>query len=71
MTHIRVFLLEGDEASNNLLRRLKSLPSCRVEAYACPPSMEELQPVPFMQVDDQERFFGIDGIDAFIEQHAV
>jgi len=70
MTKVKVFLLSGDPDGEALAAEVARVPSCITEVYTCPSSLGNMQPMPFIQVDGGERFYGKEGIQTFLGEMA-
>lgn len=70
MTTVKILMIDGDQSGEALAARVARMPGCRAEVYTCPKAIENIQPMPFIQVDDGERFYGQEGIEAFLTGRA-
>ncbi len=71
MITVKVFVIMGDQGGEALVAEMVRMPECRAEVYTCPKSIEHIQPMPFIQVDNGERFYGKEGIEAFLAERAA
>ncbi len=71
MTTVKIFMITGDQGSEALAAKVARTPDCRAEIYTCPRTIEDIQPMPFIQVDNGERFYGKEGIEAFLAERAA
>ena len=72
MPNVRVFLVPGEAKNNRILTKLKQITDLRTEIYACPSTIAEVQPTPFLEVEGGQRFYGEEGISVFFEEeHAA
>jgi hypothetical protein len=71
MTTVKIFMVTGDQGGEALAAKVARTPDCHAEVYTCPRTIENIQPMPFIQVDDGERFYGEEGIEAFIAGRAA
>ncbi len=68
MPNVRVFLVPGEAKNDRILAKLKQITGLRTEVYACPSTMAEVQPTPFLEVEGGERFYGEEGIKVFFDE---
>lgn len=68
MTKVRVFIVPGDARNGTLLARLKKIAKFQAEVYTCPKEIATVQPVPFLEVEGGERFYGEEGIKVFFDE---
>ena len=68
MVKVMVFVVAGDDTAEELIARLRNVPTCRAEVYACPRAMATVRPMPFLQVEGGQRFFGREGIETFLAE---
>jgi hypothetical protein len=68
MTNLKVFVVSGDRQHDALLAMVAHVPKCRTEVYTCPKNTGEFQAMPFIQVNGGERFYGKEGIEAFLAE---
>lgn len=69
MVKVTVFVLAGDDTVEGLIAKVRRAPACHAEVYTCPRAMAEVQRMPFLQVEGGQRFFGQEGIEAFLAEH--
>lgn len=67
---IKIFVIAEDQSSEVLIAEVERIPGCRAEVYTCPKMMETVQPMPFIQVDGGERFYGKENIVSFVAEKA-
>jgi hypothetical protein len=70
MINLKVFVVSSDRQSDALVAKVAQALGCRTEVYACPKDIENFQPMPFLQVDGGERFYGWEGIEAFLAERS-
>lgn len=68
MTTVKIFMIAGDRGGEALAAEVARTPDCRAEVYTCPKTIESIQPMPFIQVDGGERFYGREGIESFLAE---
>lgn len=68
MATVKIFMITGDRCGEALAAKVERTPDCHAEVYTCPKAIESIQPMPFIQVDDGERFYGKEGIEAFLAE---
>ncbi len=65
---VRVFLVPGEEKNQPILTRLNGIGRFQTEVYACPSTIADVQPTPFLEVEGGQRFYGEEGIKVFFEE---
>jgi len=71
MTTVKIFMIAGDHGGEVLAAEVARTPGCCTEVYTCPKTIESIQPMPFIQVDGSERFYGKEGIKNFLAEKAA
>ncbi|MCX5673332.1 MAG: hypothetical protein NTU94_18610 [Planctomycetota bacterium] len=71
MTTVKMFVIAGDHGCEALAAEVARMPDCCTEVYTCPKTIESIQPMPFIQVDGSERFYGKEGIESFLAKKAA
>ena len=71
MTTVRMFMIADDQSGEDLAAAVARMPNCLAEIYTCPKTIEGIQPMPFIQVDGGERFYGREGIESFLAEKAA
>jgi len=66
--NVRVFLVPGEPKNDHILTRLRGMGQLRTEVYACPSTISDVQPTPFLEVEGGRTFYGEEGIEVFFEE---
>ena len=70
MTKVKFFAIAGDPNNEAIAEKLRGIAYLQIEIYACPKEIASLQPMPFLQVDGGERFYGEEAIELFLRERA-
>ena len=71
MTTVKIFMIAGDRGGEALAAEVARTTDCLAEIFTRPKTIESIQPMPFIQVDGGERFYGREGIKTFLEEKAA
>ena len=71
MTKVRFFAIAGNANNEEIARKLQSIAYLQTEIYACPKEIASVQPMPFLQVEGGERFYGEEAIEVFLSEKAA
>ncbi len=71
MTQVKFFAIPGDPDNEALAHKLSTVECLRTQIYACPREMAAVYPMPFIQVEGGERFYGEEAIELFLSEKAT
>jgi len=68
---VYLFGLESDDNTRVMWDKLRRVKSIHVELVYCPPLSRELYRFPFLKDERGERFFGVEGIQGFVDRQSL